>query len=208
LLGLDPERVIINVPQALLNLPEYKSESDLESLDLVLKRRFLACTQRSETLVTMKSLLIEFDNSIQPCFYTIEIIHVLSFKWSGIKILVGEKLMATSHFINSNQLPSTEQQIHCNLTLDTDCEKAMLIRNLYGDFAIVKGKWKGLTKETSPRNSKKEIFDYSDSLNISIYFCKTKEILEMSIDDEFKFNLNHAGLNCEVDLKTGKIIVL
>ena len=75
-------------------------------------------------------LLIEFDNSIQPCFYTIEIIHVLSFKWSGIKILVGEKLMATSHFINSNQLPSPKQQIHCNLTLDTDCEKAMLIRNL------------------------------------------------------------------------------
>jgi hypothetical protein len=88
--------------------------------------------------------------------YDLEMMHVISRKWSSISLrdIQNGNLLASSHLIGVDQLPNINQlpvkynekilaeypyltDIPC---LDDRYEKAMLVRNLRGDFAIIKGK--------------------------------------------------------------------
>ena len=84
-----------------------------------------------------------------------EILHGLSRKWSGIRILEANdesRLMASSYFIGISQLPNQSVLSYLDKKINPirDCsnhpgvslekfEKAMLVRNLNGDYAIIKG---------------------------------------------------------------------
>ena len=80
--------------------------------------------------------------------YTAEIMHIVALQWSSIKISFGSRLMATSHLIGLIHLPHYQQlrNVANICALDPKFEKAMLVKNLFGDFAIVLGKWMGLKK--------------------------------------------------------------
>jgi len=85
--------------------------------------------------------------------------HVISRKWSSISLrdIQNGNLLASSHLIGVDQLPNINQlpvkynekilaeypyltDIPGLIILDDRYEKAMLVRNLQGDFAIIKGK--------------------------------------------------------------------
>ena len=87
--------------------------------------------------------LVANDNNANIQLLTIEILHLVSQQWSSIKIMSDENVLATSHLIDSRQLPLNQQVGYDKkvFTLDPKYEKAMLIRNLNGDYAMVKGKW-------------------------------------------------------------------
>jgi hypothetical protein len=91
--------------------------------------------------------------------YDLEMMHVISRKWSSISLrdIQNGNLLASSHLIGVDQLPNINQlpvkynkkilaeypyltDIPCLIILDDRYEKAMLVRNLRGDFAIIKGK--------------------------------------------------------------------
>ena len=91
--------------------------------------------------------------------YDLEMMHVISRKWSSISLrdIQNGNLLASSHLIGVDQLPNINQlpvkynekilaeypyltDIPGLIILDDRYEKAMLVRNLRGDFAIIKGK--------------------------------------------------------------------
>ncbi len=75
--------------------------------------------------------------------YTAEILHLISMQWSSIRILKGNKLLASSKLINLQQLPTYELKLDNNcISLNPSFEKAMIVSNLNGDYALIKGQWK------------------------------------------------------------------
>jgi hypothetical protein len=90
--------------------------------------------------------------------YTLEMLHVISRKWSSIRIKDiknNTNLFASSHLIGLEQLPSLDllkkvkqgknklsESLEGSIVLDDRYEKAMLVKNLIDqDFAIIKAKW-------------------------------------------------------------------
>ena len=100
-------------------------------------------------------------NSI--ALYDLEMMHVISRKWSSISLRDNQSgnLLASSHLIGLDQLPKLHQlpskyneknlaeyqylnKVPGLIMLDDRYEKAMLVRNLEGDFAIIKGRIKSI----------------------------------------------------------------
>jgi hypothetical protein len=92
-------------------------------------------------------------NNEKMSLYYAEVLHIVSMQWSSVKIFQGGNIFATSHLIGLTQLPSPSQIKNDSsaITFDTQNERAMLVRNLDGDYAIVKGKWAGMRQGIPPK---------------------------------------------------------
>ena len=136
---------------------------------------------------SQKDFLKNTNKSLED-LYTAEILHLISLQWSSIKIYFENFLMATSHLIGSNHLPSVTQLSINNAPylVKSLIEKAMLIRNVNGDYAIVKGKWVNLRKGVAGTSySNRGIQGNPGNLQVEIHFLKEKSIKRYEINDKF-----------------------
>jgi hypothetical protein len=117
--------------------------------------------------------------------------------------------MASSHLIGLVHLPYY-QHVASNVTflsLDPRFEKAMLVRNVNGDYAIIKGKWMGLKRDIAPHRDKngRMIRGVRGSLKIEIYSILKQSIQTIQINDRFVFELENEYFSTKTDLKSGRI---
>jgi hypothetical protein len=127
--------------------------------------------------------------------YKIEILHVPVIQWTSIRVLSHDEmhLMAMANLIGSAQLPAKHQMKDSDskfIVFDPKVEKAMLIKDARGDYAIVKGAW-----------SK---WDY---LDVTIYYLRTNASCDLKITSNFKFVVSLESLSLTVDMQTATIIV-
>jgi hypothetical protein len=133
--------------------------------------------------------------------YTAEIMHIMAHRWSSIRILSKNKVMATGHLINQESLPIDQQGISLSSEMVLEkFEKVMLIRNKNGDYAILKGKWNGFMPRT-----RRNPYGKQGSLTIKYYSFQTKKTQSFVISNEFEFSFQSESIIAIVDLKTGKI---
>jgi len=93
-----------------------------------------------DALIARHTLYLAQPNSnIHQACLTVEVLHVISTQWSSIRITDGVKTLASAHMINNSQLPTPEQVNKPNVPSLGKNERAMLVRNAAGDFAVVKG---------------------------------------------------------------------
>ena len=134
-----------------------------------------------------------------------EILHVIERKWSGIRILKRNKLIASSSFVGISQLP-IDKQIGLSSSANgislEKFEKAMLVRNLNGDYAIVKGKWTGL-KVKANRHEKGD----PGRLSVTYYsFNNSDSVVKcFEVPRSFIFKIENGKTQANVNLKTGAI---
>ena len=163
--------------------------------------------QTGECVRAQHKLVTDVNNAnIQ--LLTVEVLHLVSQQWSSIKIMSDENVLATSHLIDSRQLPLSQQVGYDKkvFTLDPKYEKAMLIRNLNGDYAIVKGKWVGFRRKVlKAKNSSGERGD-PGHLEISYYSFRTKKTHKLDVSKFLEFYLFNEYASFEVNLSTSKII--
>ena len=167
--------------------------------------------QRGECIRAQHLVSIETGKSSDEIFKC-EILHIPSIQWSSIRILhANEKqLKATSHLIGLAQLPMYEQlqDPQYPLGLNPQFEKAMLVRNGKGDYAIVKGKWVGFRRGVPPNaRSKRGIPGDPGHLQLKIYFFDTKMVYKFDISSNFKFEIKTNTIKAAVELQTGKFSV-
>jgi hypothetical protein len=139
--------------------------------------------------------------------YTVDILHVVSIQWSSIKIINDGSLLATSHLIGQADLPEIKEvddleysrlayskqrthNIH-EFGLDPKYEKAMLIRNLNGDYGIVKAKW----------------IESQGHLSIHYFDVSTKKSLKFEIENNLVYSVRNEYLDFQVNLNKGHIII-
>jgi hypothetical protein len=143
-----------------------------------------------------------FISYLDKNLFRVEILHVKSINWTGIKIIdsINGNLMATSHFIDQSQLPvetliQNDEDKNNIIYVSKKNEKAMLVRNLNGDFSILKV------------NSSSDKDNDENYLEIIIYNMNNdnKKNLVKIIKDDFKLILNDQFSNISVDLTNGKI---
>ncbi|RNA13511.1 glycine-rich domain-containing 2-like [Brachionus plicatilis] len=73
--------------------------------------------------------------------FDVEVVHIPSVFWSSIRILNENKTVVSAHIMEPTQLPRPECVENPDHALDPRNEKAILVRDGKGDFAIIKGKW-------------------------------------------------------------------
>lgn len=137
-------------------------------------------------------------NKDEPCLIA-EVLHIIPRRWSGIRILKFGELMASSHFIGISQLPIDKQigvSSKDGISLEK-FEKAMLVRNVKGDFAIVKGKWVGLKarKGRTPGDPGR--------LQVTYYSYAKKAMVTFQIPRSFVYKIDCGQIQAEVNLKKG-----
>jgi hypothetical protein len=132
--------------------------------------------------------------------YNCEVLHVPAIQWSSVRILSRDKSksLTTSNLIGSAQLPSKsqiEEDSPYIIDLDPQLEKAMLVKNVDSDFAIVKGKWVGFKRGVAPAvgNSIGERGS-PGQLSITILFVK-------------EFNLIFEKLELKLDLSESFLLI-
>jgi len=133
-----------------------------------------------------------------------EIVHVIDRKWSGIRILKKNRLIASSSFIGISQLPIDKQigpsSSENGLSLEK-FEKAMLVRNLNGDYAILKGKWTGLKVKDNKRQK-----GYPGSMSVTYYSFHSNSVVRINVSmGSFDFRAEGGKIEANVNLKTGVI---
>lgn len=100
------------------------------------------------------TLVSTMNGEEKVCLFKVDLLHVIALQWSSVKIFADERrVFATAHLVGSSHLPSSEQiklETSACMTLDGTCERAMLVRNLRGDYAIVKAKWSGMRRGIPP----------------------------------------------------------
>jgi len=133
-----------------------------------------------------------------------EILHVIDRKWSGIRILKKNRLMASSSFIGISQLPIDEQigvsSSENGISLEK-FEKAMLVRNLNGDYAILKGKWTDLKVKANKRKKGGD----PGRLSITYYSFDSNSVVRFYVPRSFVFKIENDKIQANVNLKTGAI---
>ena len=144
---------------------------------------------KGDALRAQHRALVKHGNGRSVQLFTVDILHIASQQWSSVKIMQNNDVLATSHLVSSAQLPLLEQvnkdsQI---FTLDPKYEKSMLIRNLNGDYALLKGKWA------------------NGSLKVSYYSFANKSIVEAVVRKNDSFVIKNQFMESKVDLKTGQI---
>ena len=138
---------------------------------------------------------------------TVDVLHVVSHQWSSIKIINNGCLIATSHLIGQAELPDIKEvedlaysrlayskQFTNNLNefgLDPEYEKSMLIRNVNGDYGILKAKW--VERE-------------HDQGHLSIYFynISNKKSLKFEVENNYVFSIKN---EYQVNLSKGHIVI-
>jgi hypothetical protein len=165
--------------------------------------------------------------------YTLEMLHVLSRKWSSIRIKDiknDTKLFASSHLIGLEQLPSLahfsnrkikqdknklSESLEGFIVLDDRYEKAMLVKNLIDqDFAIIKAKWinkrNGIPGVPGDRSKgirgKQGVPGNMGYLIVSIYLFKSKKTQIIEINNNFVFIIQSNNLKAQVNLKSGLMV--
>ena len=132
-----------------------------------------------------------------------EILHLIDRKWSGIRILKKNRLMASSSFISISQLPIDKQigpsSSKNGISLEK-FEKAMLVRNLNGDYAILKGKWTGL----KVKDNKSQKGD-PGRLSVTYYSFHINSVVRFNVSRSFVFKAEDGKIEANVNLKTGAI---
>ena len=149
--------------------------------------------------------ILTFDqDGLDEQAFVVEILHVIAKKWSGLRILKYGELMASSHFIGIAQLP-IDNQVGLNydngISLEK-FEKAMLVRNLNGDYAIVKGKWTGLRARSgrTPGDPGK--------LSVKYYLMAEKKVKAFQVPKSFVFRVDSGSIQAIVNLKLGTVLLL
>jgi len=124
-----------------------------------------------------------------------EILHIISLQWTSIRILSTDKTtLSTSHLIDLDQLPLRNQidSLKTSMDIDIKYEKAMLIRNCHGDYAISKGKWLNISETES-------------CLSVQIYFCDSKTCHNFSVKISNDFEIRTKYIDAIVNLKSGDV---
>lgn len=118
--------------------------------------------------------------------FEVEVLHIPSIFWSSIKILNENKTICTAHFMDSNHLPRSDFVENVDFAFESSREKAILIRDCDGDFAIIKGKWI-INKDVS-----------SKSLLIKIVFLRdTRCVTKIEIKEDLRtFTINAKSGEC------------
>lgn len=82
-------------------------------------------------------------NNYEETLFTAEILHIVSLQWSSVRIMKDNQVYATSHLIGPAHLPPKAKIKYDKLclTLESKDERAVLVRNIKGDYAILIGKW-------------------------------------------------------------------
>jgi hypothetical protein len=141
--------------------------------------------------------------------YKCEVLHVPAIQWSSIRILTRDemKMMTTSNLISLAQLPLKGQIQDANFALDLDpkFEKAMLVKSVCGDYAIVKGKWVGFRRGISPTSGRQGVRGDPGHLFITIRFLEDKLKLELDMNSTFKLNMKMKDVTVLVDFLTARI---
>jgi len=159
--------------------------------------------------------------------YELEMFHVFTRKWSSIRLKdLNDRILASSHLIGLDQLPSLvqfssklvkydQQKVSESVfgtILDSRFEKAILVKNLLDeDFAIIKGKWVGKragvpgVRATRNTPGKRGIPGSPGYLTVSFHLIKNNTIEMINITNTFVFSVKSLNLKAEVDLKTNTI---
>jgi len=166
-------------------------------------------TNSSIAIRTYHSIIINTNHLNIVEAFQCEILHIIERKWSGIRIFNKEKLMASSNFIGISQLPIDEQvgpsSSKVGISLEK-FEKAMLVKNLNGDYAIVKGKWSGLRKVREiGRYGKPVIKGDPGRLSVTYYLFRSGSVVRFDVPRSFIFNVENEIIRILVNLKTGAI---
>jgi hypothetical protein len=146
---------------------------------------------KGDALRAQHRALVKHGNGRSVQLFTVDILHIASQQWSSVKIMQNNDVLATSHLVSSAQLPLLEQvnkdsQI---FTLDPKYEKSMLIRNLNGDYALLKGKW---------------VTTSGGSLKVSYYSFARKSLNEVMMDQDALFFRNE-NISAKINLKSSQI---
>jgi hypothetical protein len=149
-------------------------------------------------------------NSLTAEIYKCEVLHIPSIQWSSIRVLSSDemRMMTTSNLIGLAQLPmrSQMQDVNYQLDLDPQFEKAMLVKNGEGDYAIVKGKWVGLKRGIPPvGRGRRGVRGDPGHLQVVIGFLKENVSLKIDIPSTFKFNINIRNTTAIVDMQTARL---
>lgn len=150
--------------------------------------------------------LVRLDNETKKDVFVLEVLHLIQKEWSGLRILRDGQLKASSNFIGIAQLPIIEQ-IGSSSTKGLSLakfEKAMLVKNVNGDYAIVKGKWTGLKKKTTVNGENKP--GDPGKLSIMYYSFVEETLVRLNIPKSFVFEIRSKSILAIVDLKTGRIV--
>ena len=132
-------------------------------------------------------LTIDLSNMFQVKINFIESIQ----SWSNISLLnKNDELISYSRLINLNELPSSDLISNIETNLDIKYERAMLLTDKNGDYAIVKGRFK---------SNNKFIIKYISLLDSCVQIK-----LEIKTNQQY-LNFKMDDLNVEIDLKTGSI---
>jgi hypothetical protein len=150
--------------------------------------------------------------------YECEVLHVPAIQWSSIRILSSNdmKTLTTSNLIGSAQLPTFNQIQEGSFSLDFDplYEKAMLVKNGDGDFAIVKGKWVGFKQSVVVTRGRRRHVSRVDPgyLLITIVFLEDELKIELKLDYSYlstirfyEFHFEMKDVTVSVDLSKATI---
>ncbi len=136
----------------------------------------------------------DFNNNVLKIdlnVFQVKINFIESFQsWSNIKLIKDDELISYSRLTNLNELPSSDLISNIETNLDIKYERAMLLTDKNGDYAIVKGRFK---------SNDKFIIKY-----ISLLDSCVKIRLEIKTNQQY-LNFKMDDLNVEIDLKTGSI---
>ena len=133
-------------------------------------------------------LTIDLSNMFQVKINFIESIQ----SWSNISLLnKNDELISYSRLINLNELPSSDLISNIETNLDIKYERAMLLTDKNGDYAIVKGRFKSNNKFII-----KYISLLDSCVQIKLEIKSNQQYLNFKMDDDS---------NVEIDLKTGSI---
>jgi len=111
--------------------------------------------------------------------------------------------MASSSFIGISQLPIDKQigpsSSKNGISLEK-FEKAMLVRNLNGDYAILKGKWTGLKVKANKRQK-----GDPGRLSVTYYSFDSNSVVRFDVPRSFVFKVENGKIQANVNLKMGAI---
>ncbi len=149
----------------------------------------------SETKAKMSESLINLGDF---GIYNAETLYMPRLKWSCVKLLHNDNkkpcLMATSHLIEAQAHlpePFKTNATECFMDFDTrKNERAMLVRDVNGDFAIVKGTWVGSDRS---------------HVDVEVYFVHTGCIETLEVTRKVSFEIKYDDLVVKVGARFEKV---
>jgi hypothetical protein len=157
--------------------------------------------KRNEAIRAFHKIMIGDSNRQLSQPYTVEVLHIIAHKWSSIRIMSKDKVLSTANLINQESLPIDLQGIILsNQMVLEKFEKVMLVRNIKGDYGMIKGKWTGFV----PR-SRKAPAGYPGYLTLKYYSFITNKTQVFQVTESMKFTFSTETIQVDVNLTTGTI---